>query len=39
MFYSAFHIEVPEYLRNFNNVERWLLYLRTTLKAPLNDYA
>lgn len=38
MFYSAFHIEVPEYLRNFDNLDKWLLYFRTVFKAPLDNF-
>lgn len=38
MFYSSFHIEVPEYLRDFNNISKWLFYLGTVLKAPIDDF-
>lgn len=26
-FYSSFHVEVPNYLRNFAALEKWLLYV------------
>lgn len=35
MFYEAFHVELPEYLRNFANFDKWLMYFRTILQAPV----
>lgn len=38
MFYCAVHLEIPFYLRNFDNLSKWLMYFHTTLKAPLDNY-
>ena len=38
MFYASFHLEVPHYLRNFDNLDKWLLYFKTIMQAPVNDY-
>lgn len=33
-FYSSFQIEIPVYLRDFNNFDKWLLFFQTILKIP-----
>lgn len=38
MFYSSFHIDIPPYLRNFERLDKWLLYFKTIFKAPIDDY-
>lgn len=35
-FYSAFHIEVPLYLRDFNRLAKWVGYFETILLCPLS---
>jgi hypothetical protein len=32
-FYSAFHIEVPSYLRDFNALDKWILFAETILNV------
>lgn len=32
--YSAFHIEIPAYLRDFSNLERWIGFVETILNVP-----
>jgi hypothetical protein len=38
-FYSSFHIEIPYYLRNFNALDRWLLFAETILNVPADALA
>lgn len=37
MFYSCFHLSIPNYLRNFENFDKWLLYFKTIMKAPVEN--
>lgn len=38
MFYSAFHVDLPTYLRDFTNLDKWILYMSTILQAPIDDF-
>lgn len=38
MFYSAFHVDLPVYLRDFDNLDKWILYISTIFQAPINDF-
>lgn len=35
MFSSLIHLDLPQYLRDFNNIGRWISFLQTILEAPL----
>lgn len=37
MFYSCFHLEIPFYLRDYANIEKWILFNKTILAAPLDS--
>lgn len=37
--YSAFHIEIPAYLRDFANLERWVGFAETVLNVPSDALA
>lgn len=37
--YSAFHIEIPAYLRNFDNLDRWISFAETVLNVPSDPLA
>jgi hypothetical protein len=34
MFYSSFHIEIPFFFRDFENIEKWLQFFETILDLP-----
>lgn len=36
-FYSSFHIELPEYLKNQDNFVKWFVYVKTILNAQLEN--
>jgi hypothetical protein len=36
-FYNSFHLTIPHYLRNFSNLDRWLIFFTTILSAPADQ--
>ena len=36
-FYSAFHVSIPQYLRDFDKIDRWMVFFNCVLGAPTSE--